>query len=877
MSGIKTTCAYCGVGCGVIATPDGRGGAQIAGDADHPANFGRLCLKGASLGETLSLRGRLLEPKIHGASADWDTTTDLIAHKFKDAIAEHGPDSVAFYVSGQLLTEDYYVANKLMKGFIGSANIDTNSRLCMASSVAGHKRAFGADTVPGNYQDLDTADLVVLVGSNLAWCHPVLHQRIMAAKEARGTQVINIDPRHTATSDLADMHLGIKPGGDVALFNGLLAAIVEAGAVDEHYIRAHVNGLDAAVDAARSLRLAQISSKTGLSESQLKAFYDTWIRTKKVVTIYSQGVNQATDGSDKVNAILNCHLATGRIGTEGCGPFSVTGQPNAMGGREVGGLANMLAAHLDIENPEHRDAVARFWNARHIPTAQGLKAVDLFDACDRGKIKALWIMCTNPAVSIPRANDVVAAIKGVDFVVVSDIMADTDTTRLADVLLPATGWGEKDGTVTNSERRISRQRAFLSAPGQARHDWQIICDVARKMGFGDAFDFASPAEIFSEWAAMTSLSVDAGKDLDLSGLAGLSRSQYDGLVPVQWPVSAKGSRDRFFASGGFYTEDGKARMLPIRVKESPNRSSEAYPLTLNTGRVRDHWHTMTRSAKSQRLSGHIAEPYLEIHPDDAAQLGVEPASLVRVQSPHGFATLRALVTPRVQQGQVFAPIHWTSLWAANGRIDTLVPSACDPISGQPELKRTPVTVTPFEANFYTFAVSRHEPAPTTEYWAKAEIQNGWRIEQAAAAQPLDPEAFARAQLQAPDAQAIVYTDAKRGQSRVAFVDGGVVVAVMFMGPEPVLLSRHFVVDQFSGNAAPTILAGVTGAQAKDPGPTVCTCFNVGVNTLVEAIETGAAVTVEDLGQMLQAGTNCGSCRPELAQLITTHASKIAAQ
>ncbi len=877
MTAVKTTCAYCGVGCGVIASPDGQGGAKITGDADHPANFGKLCLKGASLGETLSMRGRLLEPKIGGRSADWDTATDLVAQKFKAAIDEHGPDSVAFYVSGQLLTEDYYVANKLMKGFIGSANIDTNSRLCMASSVVGHKRAFGTDTVPGNYEDLDQADLIVLVGSNLAWCHPVLHQRIMAAKDARGTKIINVDPRHTATSDLADLHLGIRSGGDVALFNGLLAAIADAGAMNDDYVGAHVNGFDAALDAARALSRAEVSEKTGLTCDQLDAFYAQWIGTKRVVTIYSQGVNQASDGSDKVNAILNCHLATGRIGTEGCGPFSVTGQPNAMGGREVGGLANMLAAHLDIENQNHRDAVAAFWDAPTLPTAQGLKAVDLFDACAEGKIKALWVMCTNPAVSMPRANDVAAAIGNVDFVVVSDIIADTDTTRLADVVLPATGWGEKDGTVTNSERRISRQRAFLPAPAQAKHDWQIICDVAAKMGFAEAFDFTSPAEVFAEWAAMTALSTNAQKDLDLSGLAELSPAQYDALAPVQWPITPKGSTERFFAEGGFFTEDRKARMVPIASKDSVNVTSADYPLTLNTGRVRDHWHTMTRSAKSQKLSAHIAEPYLEIHPSDAAALEIEAATLVHVDSPHGSATLRALITKRVQKGQVFAPIHWTSLWAADGRIDTLVPSVCDPFSGQPELKRAAVRVSPFGASCYGFAVSTAEPTPTSQYWAKAETKGGWRMELACAATPLDFEAFARDQLNEPDAQAVVYSDAKRGQSRVAFVKEGVVVAAMFMAPTPVQLSRQSVVDQFDATADPTILAGVSGAQGMDPGPTICSCFNVGVNTLVEAIETGEAVTLDQLGGVLQAGTNCGSCRPELANLLTLHSSKIAAQ
>ncbi|MEO0914515.1 MAG: molybdopterin-dependent oxidoreductase, partial [Pseudomonadota bacterium] len=347
MTGVCTTCPYCGVGCGVIARPDGLGGASVVGDPEHPANFGRLCSKGSALGETLSLEGRLLAPRIGGVEAGWDAALDLVAAKFSEAVAEHGPDSVAFYVSGQLLTEDYYVANKLMKGFIGSANIDTNSRLCMASSVAGHKRAFGTDTVPGTYEDLEEADLVVLVGSNLAWCHPVLHQRLMAAKAARGTRVVVVDPRRTATADEANLHLAIRPGGDVALFVGLLNHIVAEAAAAPEWLERHLEGVDAALETAGATGLEDVVAATGLSEGALREFYAFWTQTPKVVTVYSQGVNQASDGTDKVNAILNCHLATGRIGVPGAGPFSVTGQPNAMGGREVGGLANMLANHLE--------------------------------------------------------------------------------------------------------------------------------------------------------------------------------------------------------------------------------------------------------------------------------------------------------------------------------------------------------------------------------------------------------------------------------------------------------------------------------------------------------------------------------------------------
>ncbi|NUS70259.1 MAG: molybdopterin-dependent oxidoreductase, partial [Ensifer adhaerens] len=466
---VKTTCPYCGVGCGVIATVDDNGAVAVRGDTDHPANFGRLCSKGSALAETLDLDGRLLHPEIGGRQAGWDEALDLVATRFAETIAEHGPDSVAFYVSGQLLTEDYYVANKLMKGFVGSANIDTNSRLCMSSSVAGHRRAFGSDTVPGTYEDLELADLVVLTGSNLAWCHPVLYQRLAAAKAKRpGLKIVLIDPRRTMTADIADLHLAIRPDADVALFVGLFSHLVSSNAVDQNYVAAHTADFGDTLLAAGGVSFDDVLERTGLPAMQLREFYRLFSTTEKVVTCYSQGVNQSSSGTDKVNAILNCHLVTGRIGRPGMGPFSLTGQPNAMGGREVGGLANMLAAHMAIEDAGDRDRVQRFWRSPKIAEKPGLKAVDLFKAVADGRIKALWIMATNPVVSMPDADAVEAAIRACPFVVVSDILKETDTTRHAHVLLPSLGWGEKSGTVTNSERRISRQRAFLAAPGEAR-------------------------------------------------------------------------------------------------------------------------------------------------------------------------------------------------------------------------------------------------------------------------------------------------------------------------------------------------------------------------------------------------------------------------
>ena len=492
----RTTCPYCGVGCGVLATPDGAGGAAIAGDPEHPANFGRLCSKGSALGETLALQTRLLHPMIRCSKGTlervaWTDALDHVAHRFQHIVARDGPDAVAFYLSGQLLTEDYYVANKLMKGFIGSANVDTNSRLCMASSVAGHRRAFGADTVPGVYEDLDEADLLVFVGSNAAWCHPVLFQRMMANKQKRGARFVVIDPRRTDTAGDDDLFLGLRPGTDTALFSGLLVYLADNGALDRDYIAKHTSGFDEALARARSMAgsVAATALATGLSESDVAAFFQMFRSTERVVTLYSQGVNQSAQGTDKVNAILNCHLATGRIGKPGASPFSLTGQPNAMGGREVGGLANQLAAHMGFTPPDI-DRVRRFWKAPRIATHEGLKAVQMFEAIARGEIKALWVMGTNPAVSLPDADAVRAALKKLELFVVSENVSSNDTVNAgAHVLLPAQAWGEKSGTVTNSERRISRQRAFLPPPGETKPDWWIVSEVAKRPRLRRRFRF----------------------------------------------------------------------------------------------------------------------------------------------------------------------------------------------------------------------------------------------------------------------------------------------------------------------------------------------------------------------------------------------------
>ncbi|MCV6586973.1 MAG: molybdopterin-dependent oxidoreductase [Marinibacterium sp.] len=868
---VCSTCPYCGVGCGVLLSPDGSGGLEVRGDAAHPANAGRLCSKGSALGETVGLAQRLLAPRVDGHDVSWDSALQTVADRFRATIAEHGPDSVAFYVSGQLLTEDYYVANKLMKGFMGSANIDTNSRLCMASSVAGHKRAFGTDTVPGTYEDLDEADLVVLVGSNLAWCHPVLYQRLIAARKARGTRIVVIDPRRTASCDQADLHLALAPGSDVALFNHLLAEIDRAGAVDAGYL-AHTTGFADALDTARADDLGV----TGLDPQDVADFCKLWIGTEKVVTIYSQGVNQSSSGSDKVNAILNCHLATGRIGTPGCGPLSVTGQPNAMGGREVGGLANMLACHLDLENPDHRLAVQDFWQAPTVPDAPGLKAVDMFRAVGDGRIKALWIIHTNPAVSMPDADAVRDAIAGCDFTVVSDITDRTDTAQLADVLLPASGWGEKDGTVTNSDRTISRQRAALPAPGQARPDWQILAEVGQRMGWAAAFDYSSPVEIFREYAALSGVAGRFGRDFDISGLSDLGAADYDRLQPARWPITATRRGGRFFAEGGFYHADGKARLLPVSWRPPAARTGPRYPFRLNTGRLRDQWHTMTRTGLSPRLSAHLAEPFLDLNPVDADGLGIGAADLVQVDSPVGRAILRARITDDTRPGDVFAPIHWTAQTAPSARIDAVVEAATDPVSGQPESKASVVRVSRFDAAWYGFAVSEAAFTPDADYWALSPTRRGYRAELAGRAGVADWEKAARDLFNLPQAEVTKVEDPARGVARLAFRVDGRLVAALFVSPQPVAVARDYVAG-LPEVPALGLLSGRTPADTPDPGPVLCSCFDVGVNTILEAIESQGLLSVDAIGAALQAGTNCGSCRPELATLLASAVRREAAE
>ncbi len=877
-----TTCPYCGVGCGVQARLEDGQLVGVKGDTSHPANLGRLCVKGAALHETVGLEGRLLHPEMDGQRVDWDTALDAVAEGFIRIIREHGPQAVAFYVSGQLLTEDYYVANKLMKGYIGAANIDTNSRLCMASAVVGYKRAFGMDAVPSGYEDLEAAELIVLVGSNTAWAHPVVFQRIEAAKKARPSlRVIVIDPRRTATCDLADLHLALKPGTDAVLFNGLLAWLAATHAIDRAYIEAHTEGFEAALEAAREWTPVRVAEVCELPLAEVLSFFSQYADTEKVVTMYSQGVNQSSSGVDKSNAIINCHLACGRIGRPGMGPFSITGQPNAMGGREVGGLANQLAAHMDFA-PEDVARVQRFWGSPTIARASGLKAVDLFRAIGAGQVKAVWIMATNPVVSLPDADAVRQALAGCELVVVSDILRDSDTTRLAHILLPATGWGEKDGTVTNSERRISRQRGFLPPPGEARHDWWIITEVARRMGFGEAFPYTRPAEIFREHAALSGFENAGRRAFDISALADISDAQYDALTPIQWPVTAAAPQGtpRLFTDGRFFTPSGRARLIPITPRPPLHAPSEDYPFVLNTGRVRDQWHTMTRTGKAARLLVHIDEPYCEVHPDDACRVGLEDGGLARLASPTGWMLARVRLSEGQRPGSLFVPMHWNRQFAAQARMGTLVAAVTDPLSGQPESKHTPVRIEPWRPGWQAVLFCRAEPDLVgVPYWVKVPGEGVIRYELAGTAAVADWRAWLEAhvalaglRLEAGEPHGAVY-------HAVLWAEGRPVAALYVSSARPAIdreaVAAAFHTPPSEHTARLALLAGRAPAGGEDVGRIVCSCFRVGEYAIRKAIDAGCT-TVEALGAALKCGTNCGSCIPELKALIHTHAADKAA-
>jgi assimilatory nitrate reductase catalytic subunit len=871
----KTSCPYCGVGCGVLAQVKNNK-VEIAGDKNHPANYGRLCSKGSALGETVDLEDRLLYPSINNKQSSWDEALDAVADGFKQTIEKYGTDSVAFYVSGQLLTEDYYVANKLMKGFIGSANIDTNSRLCMSSAVAGHKRAFGNDTVGLCYEDLEEADAIILIGSNIAWCHPVLYQRIEKIRQEKSTPLYVIDPRRTASCDTADEHLAIKPGTDAILYNGLLVYLTENNLLDTHYIESFTKGFDEAIKTAKQTapNIETVAKQCDVEVKKVKRLYELFVKTEKIISFFSQGINQSSSGVDKVNSIINVHLASGKIGKSGMGAFSITGQPNAMGGREVGGLASMLAAHMDFSE-EEKDRVKRFWNSPAIAQKPGLKAVDLFSNIHSGKIKAVWIMATNPAVSVPNADFVQKAMEKCKLVIVSDCIKHTDTTRYADILLPALAWGEKSGTVTNSERRISRQRTFLKPAGEAKPDWWIVAEVAKRMGFTEGFNFHNVADVFREHASLSGFENNGERDFDLGGLSNIDNDDYDSLAPIQWPVNEshpEGTK-RLFEDGRFYTKNKKAQFIAVQPRLPVESLSDEYPLILNTGRVRDHWHTLTRTAKSQRLSRHIKEPFIQCHPDTAEAFNIKNDELVEIISQWGKAIVRAEVTDRQRKDEVFVPMHWNDQFSAKARIDSVVNPHVDPISGQPEFKHTPVMIEPVKQNWFGFMLSRNEfNLCELQYWTKLREQDNWRYEFSDVA--VHDINWFKAQMQSSqNYEWVEYIDELNDSIRYFWFDESGVQGCIFTAINyEDLPSREWLSEQFTELTVELehrthLLAGTTCAERPDPGPIVCSCFNVGKNTITDFIQEFGVDDIDIIGKKLKAGTNCGSCKPELKCLL----------
>lgn len=860
---MKTTCPYCGVGCGVEVTGHD---AVIGGDRQHPANGGRLCVKGAALGETLSHDDRLLWPQLHGERVSMASALDHVAGELQRIIEQHGPQAVAFYGSGQLLTEDYYTANKLMKGFIGAANIDTNSRLCMASAVVGYKRALGADAVPCCYEDIEQADLVILAGANMAWAHPVAWQRLMQARRERPQmQLVVIDPRRTASCDTADMHLALKPGTDGALFAGLLNWLAQQGGIDAGMLP-HLSNVESTLAGCAVWDSATVAATCQLPESAVIAFWQLFATVPRVLTLWCMGINQSQTGSDNNNAILNVHLLSGKIGRPGCGPFSLTGQPNAMGGREVGGLANQLAAHMGF-SAEEVDRLGRFWHSDRVARQPGLTAVPLFEAIARGEVKAVWIMGTNPAVSMPEGNRVTQALANCELVVVSEVSARSDTAALAHVLLPAQAWGEKSGTVTNSERRISRQRSFVAPAGEAKPDWWLLAEVARRLGFGAAFAWQHPSEIFAEHAALSGFENNGTRAFDISALAGITREQYDQLMPVQWPITAATPDGvaRLFADRRFFHADGKARLLPPAMPVT-TLTDACYPLLMNTGRIRDQWHTMTRTGNVVRLMQHYDEPFVALHPQDADARGLHQGDIARVQSASGWWCGRVTLDDGLRRGEIFVPMHWTQQFSAQARVDSLVAARCCPVSGQPALKQTAVRIQPLRPTWQGWLFMPQTVTPQRLlYWSRAP-QNG--VQRYVLAGDGSAAAWL---MQHPGVQDLQWQQAQAGQQHqlLGWRDGQLACA-LYAAPQLPAIDHAFVANAFTHPPACAAqrhaLLGGRPVQGASQGRILCSCFGVGELAIQRAIEQGCDSPAA-LGAALKCGTNCGSCVPELKQML----------
>ena len=931
----RSTCPYCGVGCGVVIESTGSQITGVRGDPDHPANFGRLCTKGSTLHLTataeITRQTRLLAPQQRlqrgGALQPlaWDAALAQATDRFARIIETHGPDAVGFYLSGQLLTEDYYVFNKLAKGLIGTNNIDTNSRLCMSSAVAGYKKTLGADAPPACYDDLKHTQCLFITGSNTAWAHPILFRRIEDAKRANpAMKIIVADPRRTDTCEIADLHLPVQPGSDVMLFNGMLHLMLWEGWTNTAYIAAHTSGFDELKALVRDCTPEKVAQVCGISQADLLEATRLFATSAATLSLYCMGLNQSSSGTAKNTALINLHLATGQIGKPGAGPFSLTGQPNAMGGREVGGLSNLLPAHRDMANPAHRAEVAAFWGVPEVPAVPGKSALEMFQAVADGEIRALWIACTNPAQSIPDQALVRRALARAEFVVVQEAFSSTATCDFADLLLPATTWGEKEGTVTNSERRISRVRAAVPAAGQARHDWHIATDFARRLATrlersAQLFPYEQPEQVWNEHREST-----RGRDLDITGL---SYAQLEAR-PQQWPLpegQATG-KVRLYEDGVFPTADGRARFAATPWKAVAEPVDARYPFSLNTGRLRDQWHGMSRTGTLGRLFGHVPEPVVQMHPQDMARRQLHAGDLVHVTSRRGSLVLPVAASTDLGLSQLFIPMHWGSEFlggrASAGELIAGVNALTSPVfcpdSKQPELKHAAVKVLKAEMPWQLVAMA-WLPAATAQATRQAvrtllqdqsfvscvpfgdmgdagsdgRQPSGLLLRAAAYDTPPPALLDALEQLLGLDStQTLRYADARRGQRRAVRLErpqgegatgsDAHVQAVLLSGDTRAegwiraLVQDRLPAQSFGRQLLSSQAHAPAGVAAR--GKVVCSCFGVTETAIQARLADCSGSDDERLAALqgaLKCGTNCGSCLPELKRMVRSQPTRAA--
>lgn len=899
MKEVRTTCCYCGTGCGVIASTDGQTITAVRGDPDHPANFGRLCTKGSTLHLTmqpaLQQQVRLLAPQLRTgrdlphAAAGWDEAAGFVAGRLVDTLRRHGPDSIGLYVSGQLLTEDYYVFNKLAKGLLGTNNIDTNSRLCMSSAVAGYKQTLGADAPPACYEDIDHADLIFIAGANPAYAHPVLYRRIEDARRRNPElKLIVADPRRTDTARDADLFLPVQPGSDVALFNGMLHLCLWEDLVDLDFIGRHTEGFAELKATVRDYTPAFVAQTCGIREQDLLTAARWFGQSKAALSLYCQGLNQSTQGTAKNAALINLHLATGQIGKPGAGPFSLTGQPNAMGGREVGGLANLLSAHRDLANPEHRAEVARLWGVDEVPATPGKTAIEMFDAVRSGEIKVLWIVCTNPAQSLPDQARVREALRQAELVIVQEAYANTATAAFADVLLPATSWGEKEGTVTNSERRITRVQPVVPAPGEARHDWAIAVEIARRIEAllgrsSSLFPYEAPEQVWNEHREST-----RGRDLDITGL---SYALLDDEGPQQWPYpeGAKAGRKRLYEDGIFPTASGRARFANTAWQPPADKTDPRFPFRLNTGRLRDQWHGMSRTGTVAQLFAHAPEPSVLMAAEDMQRRLLQDGDLVEVKSRRGAQVLTVQASDDMRSGQAYIPMHWGDEYLGGQDafgVNGLTSPAFDPVSRQPELKHAAVAVRKAELpwRFLAFGWVAREQVLTLQQrlraqmgdFAFASVTLFGRERVGLLFRAANPSAVGIAQIQQEfgldDEDVLRYDDARRAVSRRVRVADGKLAAISLAGD--VAAERWLRAYLEEGHPVSGLGRQLLQPGARAPegfsarGKIICNCFNIAEDTIrTVAAQAGDADRLAFLQQQLKCGTQCGSCVPELKKLV----------